>query len=140
MVKQCKNPEALMGFAFETVSCASPSKRRWVGGGDMEQCGHCVPCIIRRAALEYACGKDSTPYTIDIKNRPLDIEKSEGNQVQAFRMATSRLKKDSSLANYLIYKSGPLSNDQAFLKNAADVYFRGMMEVENLIKDVTLFK
>lgn len=140
MAKRCKQPEVLRGFAFDTSSCASSSKRRWVGGGDLEQCGHCVPCIIRRAALEYAFGEDLTPYTLNIKSRPLDIEKSEGNQVQAYRMAISRLKKDPSLANYLIYKTGPLSNDQAFLKNAADVYFRGMMEIENLIKDVTLFK
>lgn len=140
MIKECKNPDALKGYAFETVSCASTAKRRWAGGGDAEQCGHCVPCIIRRAAIEHAFGKDDTTYTVDIKSRSLSIEKSEGNQVQAFRMATSRLKKNSGLADYLIYKSGPLSTDSIFIKNAAGVYFRGMQEVEKLIKDVTLVK
>lgn len=137
MIRDCLEGGVLQGFMFETMSCAHPSSGRW-SGYKRQHCGHCVPCIIRRAAVEMALGNDKTPYSLDIKSRDLDPTKSEGSQVQAFKMALARITKEPNLAEFLIYKSGPMPKDAGFISNAADLYQRGMQEIAALIDQVTI--
>jgi hypothetical protein len=46
MLKNCGEPVKLKALAFQTVSCG-----RWKRKN--QQCGHCVPCLIRRAAFHH---------------------------------------------------------------------------------------
>lgn len=133
MVRACRNPALLKTLVPLSMSCASPTKGRWAGHG-IGHCGYCLPCIIRRAALR---GGDPTSYTMGIGNQTLDTETAQGQQVRSFQFAASRLKTKPQLAAALIHKAGPLKDETAHLADLADVYRRGLAEVDALLKNVT---
>jgi hypothetical protein len=137
MLRECRDQKIAQGFAHETMSCAHPSGGRWTGHG-MVHCGRCAPCIIRRAAFKAAFGKDSTDYITDLYARALKADHSEGEQVQAFKVALARLSKNPSIARFLIHKPGPLGNDPDIISRYADLYQRGMGEVGSLLEKVAV--
>lgn len=138
MAANCLNFSLLKQLAGNSLSCSSPTKGRWQGLG-VEHCGYCLPCIIRRAALEAAFGskKDGTQYTVpDLGAQVLDTRRAEGVQVRSFQFAIERLKKQPQLANLLIHKPGSLADEIDHLDQLADVYRRGLAEVGQLISGV----
>lgn len=139
MVEACANPNLLRRLIPLSLSCSSPSKGRWHGLG-IQHCGHCVPCLIRRAAVQAALGRDSdtTTYTVaDLAGRPLDSTQAEGRNVRSFQLAIDRLRLRPDLATILIHKAGPLSDESAEqLVALADVYRRGLEEVGALLSGV----
>ncbi|HAU0843168.1 TPA: Qat anti-phage system QueC-like protein QatC [Legionella pneumophila] len=139
MVKECPNQGFLKSIVHLSVSCAHPSASRYLGGGIYHHCGHCVPCIIRRAALNHAwqLGEDTTQYSPpNIFEKPLDSRKAEGIQIRAFQYALANLNSKPSYLPMLIHKPGPLLEDIAILNDLMDVYKRGMKEVENFLQGV----
>ena len=131
MVAACRNVELAQQVLPVSLSCASPAKARWQGRG-IEQCGYCLPCLIRRAALESAWGRgnDPTPYTLhNLEERSLDTLQAEGQQVRSFQVASARLRARPELAKLLIHKPGPLRGDANELERVAGVYARGLEEV-----------
>lgn len=135
MASVCLNTDLLKQLATDSLSCSSPTKGRWQGHG-IEHCGYCLPCIIRRAALEAAFGSqnDITQYTVpDLSAQVLDTRKAEGVQVRSFQYAIERLKKQPQIAKLLIHKQGSLVDEIAHLDQLADVYCRGLTEVSRLI-------
>ena len=138
MVAGCANPELLKNLVPRSLSCSSPTKGRWQGRG-IEHCGYCLPCLIRRAAIEAAWGrgKDITQYTMaDLRAHTLDTRQAEGQQVRSFQFAIARLKARPGLEKFLIHKPGPLGDDPNRLNALADVYRRGMIEVGALLENV----
>ncbi len=138
MAKDCGNKSLLLGLATDALSCSSPTKGRWYGHG-IEHCGYCLPCLIRRAALECAwgAGRDKTKYTVsDLRTQTLDTRESTGKQVRSFQYAIERLRGHPGLANLLIHKPGSLADEVARLDQLADVYRRGLNEVARLIDGV----
>ncbi len=135
MAAACSNPALLKNLAPDSLSCSSPAKARWLGHG-IEHCGYCLPCLIRRAALEAAwgTGSDPTTYTVsDLHAQPLDTRQAIGVQVRSFQYAIERLRGKPQLANLLIHKPGSLADEAAHLDELADVYRRGLGEVARLI-------
>jgi hypothetical protein len=135
MVTGCANPALLTSLAPKSLSCASPTKGRWLGR-KTGHCGFCLPCLIRRAAL---LGSDSTTYTLsDLTARDLDTREAEGQQVRSFQFAIERIRQKPELASLFIHKPGPLSDEspprQAKL---AEVYKRGLAELAELLADVS---
>jgi hypothetical protein len=138
MVDECANRGLLVKLLPSSMSCASPAKARWQGHPN-QHCGFCLPCIIRRAAIEYALGKgkDPTTYTMsNLRSHAFDTLKAEGKQIRSFQVAISRLDANPALAKALIHKPGPLSDDHSRLGELADVYLRGMQEVSKLLGGV----
>lgn len=138
MVQRCKNLSLLRSIVGESLSCASPTKGRWLGQST-GHCGYCLPCLIRRAALHAGLGvSDPTPYSIpDLAAQPLDAEQAEGQQVRSFQFAIQRLKSKPKLADLLIHKPGRLSDLSASEQAAlAGVYARGLAEVGSLLAKV----
>ncbi|EMC2742002.1 hypothetical protein VCB84_002606 [Providencia rettgeri] len=114
----------------------SPTKGRWQGLG-IEHCGYCLPCIIRRASLETAFGSDTTHYTVfDLHSQELNTLKAESIQIRSFQYAIERVKKQPELANFLIHKLDSLADEITNLDRLADVYYHGLMEVNQLISGV----
>jgi 7-cyano-7-deazaguanine synthase in queuosine biosynthesis len=110
MLAQSGNADLARRHAAETISCSSIAKARWRGvkGAGLMHCGFCVPCLIRRAAIAAAFGADPTPYTLaSLTARPLDAGTAEGENVRAFQMMSRRLEQRPTLAQVLVYKSGP---------------------------------
>ena len=142
MVSSCTNDVLLRSLAGDSLSCASPASGRWQGleGHGIEHCGHCLPCLIRRASLDTAWGpgQDSTVYTLpNLRAQPLDTKESIGKQVRSFQFAIERLRGRPDLARLLIHKPGSLADEIQHLDQWADVYRRGLSEVEQLIAGVT---
>lgn len=139
MVATCANPALLRALIPSTLSCSSPMKGRWQGRG-IEHCGYCLPCLIRRAALEAGLGHrmDPTTYSVpDLTARVLSTNQSEGQQVRSFQFAIERLRRNPRLAQFLIHKPGPLSSEPAArLQALASVYQRGLDEVGALLAGV----
>lgn len=138
MASGCLDPGLLKQLAGDSLSCSSPTKGRWQGLG-IEHCGYCLPCLIRRAALEAAwgAGSDDTRYTVsDLHAQILDTRKAEGVQIRSFQYAIERLKKQPQLAALLIHKPGSLADETAHLDQLADVYKRGLAEVGKLVAGV----
>jgi hypothetical protein len=62
MIARCADGALLRTLLQRSLSCSSPTKGRW-HGRNVEQCGYCVPCLIRRAAIEAALGAGNDPTT-----------------------------------------------------------------------------
>jgi hypothetical protein len=138
MVANCSNRNILQQLIPASLSCASPSKARWIGRGT-EHCGYCLPCLIRRASLKTGLQKaDPTQYTIqNLKAAPLKTSEAKGLQARSFQFAINRLKARPSLADLLIHKPGPLTDEsQDRQARLGQVYLRGMMEVGKLLEGV----
>ncbi|ACV34243.1 Qat anti-phage system QueC-like protein QatC [Accumulibacter sp.] len=141
MVLACANQKLLLELAPMSLSCAHPANARWQGhkGRGIEHCGYCLPCLIRRAALNRAWGEggDRTAYTVpDLRAKALDTRESTGQQVRSFQYAIARLQGHPGLANLLIHKPGSLADSATRLDELADVYRRGLNEVACLIHGV----
>jgi hypothetical protein len=138
MASNCENQILLSKLSPDSLSCSSPTKGRWQGLG-IEHCGYCLPCLIRRAALEgaWGTGSDKTTYTVaDLRAKALDTRESAGKQVRSFQYAIERLRGSPQLAGLLIHKPGSLADEVAHLDQLADVYRRGLDEVARLIDGV----
>ncbi len=139
MVLNCKNLKLLQQLNKYTLSCSHPDQsRRESGSRPGIHCGYCVPCIIRKAAEKK--GKlEGTEYVKDIINNPISPSLQSGKDSRAFLLALERLKrrKESSVI-FEILKSGPLffSNGHFELSSYAEVYKKGMAEVEAFLKQI----
>ncbi len=139
MVARCRNRVLLEGLVPKSMSCSSPTKGRWQGRG-IEHCGYCLPCLIRRAALEKAWGASGDPTTYalaDLSAHALDPRHAEGHQVRSFQLGLARLKDKPGIERLLIHKPGSLRDEGARLPELAAVYRRGMEEVGALLSNVT---
>ncbi len=139
MVAACAKGALLRRLAPSSLSCASPTKGRWQGLGT-QQCGYCLPCLIRRASLVVGLHPDPDPtvYTVDdLTARALDTRQSEGVQIRSFQLAIERLRARPALAPILIHKPGPLFDESPARQAAlAGVYRRGLEEVGALLAGV----
>jgi 7-cyano-7-deazaguanine synthase in queuosine biosynthesis len=139
MVSECRNPTLLGSILPDSLSCSSPTKGRWLGHGT-QHCGHCLPCLIRRAAIAAAFGTqpDPTVYTLATMNeRILSTRRAEGRQVRSFQVALNRLRAQPGVEKYLIHKAGPLSDVAGDISDLAGVYARGLNEVGAILENVT---
>lgn len=135
MASECLNQDELKKLMKRSISCSSIAKARWKGRAP-EQCGYCVPCIIRRAAMHKAFGNDVTLYTFEsVRDMESMHGEGEGIQLRSFEYAINKLKKRPGAEKLYIHKSGPLSNDETYLNELADTYKRGLMEVDQWIQD-----
>jgi len=133
MVRECANPTLLRAIVPLSLSCSSPSKGRW-NQQDQGHCGYCLPCLIRRAALQ---PDDPTTYTHAIFDaNPLDTKHAVGQQVRSFQIAIARLASRPDLAKVLIHKPGPLLDDPSRNDELAAVYRRGLEEIGRLLEGV----
>ena len=139
MLSECANAGLLRRHVGETISCSSITKARWQGLS-LRHCGHCVPCLIRRAAIVAACGNDPTTYTLaNLTAAPLDSKRAEGEHIRSFQMMARRLAQRPSLSRLLVHKSGPLSDYmEAEIADYAGVFARGIAEVAAIVNPVVV--
>ncbi|MFN0279187.1 MAG: Qat anti-phage system QueC-like protein QatC [Pyrinomonadaceae bacterium] len=141
MVKACANQPLLRKLIPLSLSCSSPSKGRWRGGKAVEHCGYCLPCLIRRAAIRSGLGtnQDMTAYALkDLTGRPLKSDVAEGKQIRSFQYAMERLRRNPQSAKFFIHLPGSLADESlSRQQKLADVYKRGMEEVDDLLNGVS---
>ena len=135
MAEQCLNKKVLYDIIPFSTSCSSPGKERFQGLPP-QHCGYCLPCLIRRAAMHKAFGKDNTTYAnLSVSKMVNERIQEKGVQMRSIQYAIQRVKNDPTFAEYAILKPGPLNQDKKYLKELANVYTRGLMEVDQWIQD-----
>jgi len=135
MANECLSKEFLLEAIKKSTSCSSPQKARW-SGLPSQHCGYCVPCLIRRAAMHKAYGyeNDTTTYSVNsIKEIVEAHAKRKGEQLRSFQLSIKRIKDNPNLKNTLIYKGGKLDGNTEYIHQLADVYYRGLLEVDDFI-------
>ena len=66
------------------------------------------------------------------------IEKNRdlvGEQLRSFQYAIQKLKQNPNAKRILIHKPGPLEYNEDYLKELSEMYYRGLMEVEQWIRE-----
>jgi hypothetical protein len=110
MLSGSANKSLVEKYVAETISCSSVTKARWKGLPP-GHCGHCTPCLIRRAAIRAAFKSDPTTYTLaNLAAKPLDGRRAESEHVRSFQLMARRLSKTSGIEDILVHKPGPLSD------------------------------
>lgn len=137
MLAYCANTQFLQKHLSSTISCSSITKARFRGISP-RQCGYCLPCLIRRAAIRTAFGNDSTTYSIaDLTSQTLNSRRAEAEQIRAIQLMHRRLSERPELAKVLVYKPGPLSDySKTEIAAYATVFQRGIAEVGALLENV----
>lgn len=111
-------------FVGETVSCGKWKRRN-------QQCGRCVPCLIRRASLHAAGVADPTPYEFDnlqtVMNDPNGRDDLVSVQSALLRLRSSDLRR-------WVLQAGPLPADPARRQTFFAVATRGMKELESFLR------
>lgn len=140
MVERCTEREFLREQARYTISCSSPAKARFSQDEERRQsknCGHCVPCLIRRAALKRGLGQDDTEYQLlDLEERVLNSRGAEGEHVRSFQHAIAQLRQSPHRAKFDIHKPGPLVDFREDWAAYEAVYRNGLEEVARLLENV----
>lgn len=130
MMAECRDQARLAAIASGTVSCG-----KWKRTG--EQCGRCVPCLIRRAAFHRADMADDTPY----QEKGIDLQRffehdEDPDDLMAMLLAARRL--DTMDVDRWIAMTGPMplvASDRTGRVSAAR---RGMMEVRDFLRSEAL--
>lgn len=122
MLAECQHP-GIAKLAHLSYSCGKGKRLN-------QQCGVCVPCLIRRAAFHAAGLEDETPYHAQ------DLKKAADNDdVQAARLAVAQLK-TRNVARWAA-EAGPLPSDPAQHTALVDTVRRGVEELRAYLDTVT---
>jgi len=122
MVSDCQNRQSLADIVDSTVSCS-----HWKRSN--QQCGICVPCIIRRAALYSGGIRENTEYIFDAVANVLN-ETDRRDDLMALSIALRQ--KATRQPGPWIVDSGPLP--PAEFKNFQKMFLDGLDEVEAFLK------
>lgn len=114
-----------------TLSCSKPGYyQQWTGKSDesvKKQCGHCVPCIIRRASL-YSNGLDNADdYVKNVFN-----SNEKYDDYNAFKIAIGRYSNVEKI-KLAFLKSGYMNISENEIKKYIKMYNRGLKEVRKFI-------
>lgn len=115
--------EELERTAVSTVSCGKWKRKS-------QQCGHCVPCLIRRAAFAKAGIADTTSYQYQDLSAAWD-RPDVRDDIMAMLVAVGRDKRGS---RQRAIASGPLPDDAVERAGWFGVHERGLEEVGSYLR------
>jgi len=122
MAAGCLNRQMLTGIIDSTVSCS-----HWKRSN--QQCGICVPCIIRRSALDAGSIVEGINYTF---NNLADVLNEIDRRDDLLALSIAVMQKTTRKLGSWILDSGPLPPDQ--FGNFQTVFLQGLEEVEIFLK------
>lgn len=133
VLQTCQDQDLLFTGLTHTISCGHPS----VPGRDStlppalrkpgQNCGYCLACLVRRAAIEYAFGDDPTLYPY---GQPGEFPSTKTLVLEAVR---SSLRSPSTADMRRILANGPLNVSNEDMLAFRDVYRRGQDELQTLL-------
>lgn len=126
MLAECKDQTAIKKAVPLSVSCSH--WHRW-----NIQCGHCVPCLIRRASVHHA--KFNLDARYDSKNLKLVLnEQKKRDDLQSIQTAIIRLDKTARGYRSWLRQSGTLPSDVDVRNKLESTIKRGLAEVKAFLK------
>lgn len=106
-------------FVAETVSCGKWKRKN-------QQCGRCVPCLIRRASLHHANLADGTSY----QSPDLDVVmKNEGGRDDLIAVQSAILRTKNRNIEPWVLQAGPLPATPTIRQGYFNVAIRGLEEL-----------
>lgn len=126
MIKNCKDNQFLSETIDKTMSCSHPDNDWNLRSNKPSHCGYCLPCVIRRAAIEYAYGSDNSFYRIP----NFDSGNKAPVEFQSYKIGILDYKKNKSKVSFKIQEAGPISSN---LNDFEELYERGMDELATLL-------
>ena len=111
-------------FAAETVSCGKWKRRN-------QQCGRCVPCLIRRASLHAAHVQDTTSYQSSDLHKVMTDEDGRDDLI-AVQSAILRLQITDP--RRWVLQAGPLPADPVIRDRYFGVATRGLNELASYLR------
>lgn len=131
MMANCLEPARLAAIADRTVSCG-----KWKRRG--EQCGRCVPCLIRRAAFHRAGIKDDTHYQVEGRNLQHFLDHGNDPDDLMAMLLASRQAYTMDFGKW-VSSTGPMPLPPADRDGRIDAVRRGIIEVENFLRSQVKF-
>ncbi len=125
MIMNCKDQAFLKNNIDNTMSCSHPDQGRYLKEKKPCHCGFCLPCIIRRAAIEKAYKTDSSSY----RDPDFKIGNKSRFELNSFKVGLLEYKKRKSNA-FIIQNAGPIINN---IDEFCDLYERGMNELKSFL-------
>lgn len=129
MILECQNQELLQAIAPHTVSCGKWKRQN-------QQCGKCVPCLIRRASFNSAGYNDSTSYQFPNLNEVMRNNKHR-DDLMSMRFAIHQLENTPN-QNTWVAKSGFLPTDSIEREHIIHTVLRGFDEVKQYLQTQNL--
>lgn len=129
MLKECVDQAAIAAAIPLSVSCSHWHRKH-------KQCGHCVPCLIRRSSIHHAGFTKDAPY-VSQNLKFIHKEKGIRDDLHAVQTAIIRLNKTNDYKSW-IRQSGSLPDDQATRRKLESTIRRGLKEVEIFINAAKL--
>ena len=124
MISECSDQEFLKDNIEHTMSCSHPHQTRYEKK-DPAHCGTCLPCVIRRAAIEKAYGKDTSNYS------DMDFtKKGASSNLRSYKIGIYDFMNSKTDKYLTIQMSGKILNN---LEEYSGVYERGMRELKQLL-------
>lgn len=132
-VEQCRNSHLLERILTNSVSCAKSHHRQTWIRRSARQCGRCMPCIYRRAAL-HKKGLDTEVFGRDICLGEVELDSTKGLS-DDFRAYVSFMFNNPTRKEIsdLLLANGNL--DISKLSDYANVVFRALEEIRCLLRD-----
>lgn len=128
MLARATDPSVVYPLAGKSVSCASPNPR---SKAKESHCGYCVPCIIRRSAMNQVELDDADDYRLDILNPGKPLTNAEAAHLRGFKLAIRERTGGVSLAELLA--AGPLRSAEGSVGDFKGVHDRGLAEVAEFL-------
>jgi Queuosine biosynthesis protein QueC len=116
--------EGFAATAVETVSCGKWKRKN-------QQCGHCVPCLIRRAAFHTAAITDTTPYRAANLLQVMADPRTRDDLSSVLRAV--RHSRTARMEPWVL-QAGPLPDDPSERQACVDVFRRGIVEIGDFLR------
>ncbi|MEZ5196414.1 MAG: Qat anti-phage system QueC-like protein QatC [Bacteroidales bacterium] len=130
MIVNAINKNLVRELFSNTISCSKPNHYvRWHKID--KQCGHCVPCIIRRAALKKAGLDRNNDYVKDLLTFDKSLNNSIGSDLRAFKIAIYKYLTLGKLSPFELLKNGALPPEN--ISDYLGVVKRGLKEVNDFV-------
>jgi 7-cyano-7-deazaguanine synthase in queuosine biosynthesis len=127
-ITTCAEQLLLKSCVGLSVSCSHPTRKQNWHRKSAKNCGYCVPCLVRRAALYNAAWDDGTDYGIDVLTEKIPDDADTGND---FRAVRSFLDERKTLADLILEIRAVAPIDDA--DEYAAMAMRGFDELRRLI-------
>jgi len=127
MFAKTKMSKFVSSHINKTLSCSKPGYYQQWKGAKQRQCGHCVPCIIRRSSMHLLSQDDASNYVKDVigSNKKYD-------DFNAFKIAIKRYSSKEKI-RLAFQKSGYMNVSENEIIKYVNMYKRGLKEVKNFI-------
>lgn len=121
MLSQCRNQELLSSIVDRTVSCS-----HWKRSN--QQCGACVPCIIRRSAIYSSGIYDDTTYRFQ---NILDVLRDDNQKDDLLAIQTAIARSESQNTKTWLLTGGLLPIEH--LDDYSETFLDGLNEIQNFL-------